>query len=1058
MSLTELTIKNKVTAYLLFILLLIVGYVSYDKSEKAEDPGFTIKVALITTNWPGANAKQVGDLVSKRIADQVQNMDALDYVESKNVDGQSNVYVNIKSEYKDLQPVWQELRDRINTFVVPYLPTGVQTPQINTYFGDVYGTLLALGGDGYTYEELYETATKLKETLLFAVPQIGRIDISGVQSQTIYVDIDNKLLSQTGITLQTILTTLNNSNIIIKGGDIVINEDRLKINPTGNFESIEDIKNTVITSNDGKESIYLKEIANIYKGYQDPSPYSIDFNGNNAITLGVSLGSGEDILVMSNGIQNTLKEFKKNLPIGLEIGEIYYQPDLVQVKVTSFIANLFQAVITIVLVMLAFLGIRSGLIVAALTPTSIAFTLIGLYYMDYGINQITLAGLIIALGMLVDNAVVMSENIIVLLENGKGRMEACLESAKTLAIPLLVSSITTIMAFSPIILNKEDMGQYVGPLTIVVMLALIGSWLINQTLIPLLCYDFIKIKAGEKQDLNSKPYLIYRNILLTVLKNKKITLIGTAISFILGLWLLGLVPNNFMPASTDPVMSTYIRLPKGTDINFTRKVVKDANNFISKNYSTGDQEPLSPTLWDYITTGGTTLVYKKPGVLSWGSFIGGGAPRFSTGYTPETRLTEYAYIMYNLTDYTLIPKISTEINTYLKNKYPSIDIVTKGLGSGVTLEKDLGYVLTSNDITLLKKCANELKNKLNNTPCAYSISDAWGNEVPDISIEINQEKAQAAGFNNDTIGKDLQFVLQGYNATIFRDFNAPPQSTIIPIVLRGKNTYKNDIKSIESIELINSSGKAVPLKQIANIKLDFRQNYISTRNMAYSIEIDAAVKDDTTPLEVNKLVEPWLEEKLKEWGPNIKYYPSGIMKTSKENQDALFAQVPFAILMMFVLVVGQFNSMKKGLTIMLVIPLSLLGIAIGLLITNTQLGFMAMIGIISLAGVVLNHAIILVDKMTIEKEELKRSDQDAIVFGCQSRLRPIFLTVATTLVGLMPLYFFGGPLFQPLAVVLIFGLATDTVLALGVIPVIYATFYKVNFKNYEYDENKLIIK
>lgn len=1056
MKLTELAIKNKVTTYFLIVILLIGGYLSYDKSEKAQDPGFTIKVALITTNWPGATAKQMADLVSKRIADQVQNMDSLWYVNSTNTDGQSNVYVNIKAEYKDIQPVWTELRNRINTFVVPNLPQGVQAPQINTFYGDIYGTLLAIGGEGYTYEELYETAYQLKEVLLFNVPQIGSIDISGIQNETVYIDIDNKLLSQTGLTLENIINTLNSSNVIIKGGNIVIDQNRLKVTPSGNFKNIEDIKNTIITSPNGDSSIYLSEVANIYKGYQDPSTYSIDFNGNKSLVLGISLGSGEDVLLMGKGIQETLKTYRNSLPIGLEIGEIYYLPDLVQTNVTAFIVNLFQAVTTIVLVMLVFLGLRSGLIVAALTPTSIAFTLIGLFWFNYGINQITLAGLIIALGMLVDNAVVMSENITVLLEEGKPRMQACLESSRTLAIPLFVSSLTTIMAFSPIILNKQNMGEYVGPLTIVVMLALMSSWLINQTFIPLLCYDFIKLKPGEKQNLNSKPYVLYREILIKVLKNKKITIILTAISFIFGLWLLGLAPSNFMPGSTDPVMSTYITLPKGTDVNQTRAVVEDLNKFIEKNYSTGPQEPLPPGLWDYLTTGGTTKTYNKAGVLSWGSFIGGGAPRFSTGYSPQTQLPEYAYIMYNLTDYKLIPKLSQEINEYLINKYPDIDVVSKGLGSGVSLAKDLGYVFASRDIKLLKKVAEEVKTKLTSLDGTYAVSDDWGIEVPKIFIEVDTEKAQMAGFTNDTIGTYLQYVLQGYNASVYRNFDAPPQSTIIPIILRGTDQYKDDLNSIQSIELVNSKGQAVPLKQIAKISLEYYDSLVSTRNMAYSIEIDAAIKDSTTPLEVNKKFMPWLDEKLKEWGPNVKYYSSGIMQTSDENQQALFAQVPIAILGMFFLVVAQFNSMRKGLTIMLVIPLSILGVAIGLLLTNTDLGFMAMIGIIALAGVVLNHAIILVDKMTIEKDDLGRSDQDAVVFGCQSRLRPIFLTVATTLVGLLPLYFFGGPLFQPVAVVLIFGLVTDTFLALGVIPVIYALFYKIDFADYAYDESRLI--
>lgn len=1055
MKLTELAIKNKVTTYFIIFFLLFMGYSSYNKSEKAQDPGFTIKVALITTNWPGATAKQMADLVSKKIANEVQNMDSLWYVNSTNTDGQSNVYVNIKAQYKDIEPIWTELRDRINTFVVPTLPQGVSKPQINTFYGDIYGTLLAVGGNTYSYDELYNVAYRLKETLLFNVPQIGNIEIFGVQKEAIYIDINNKLLAQSNISLDTIINTLTKSNVIINSGDIVVKDNRVKINTTGNFNNINDIKNIIITSPDKKESIYLKEIATITKDYQTPSNYSVGFNGEKSIILGISLGKGEDVLLMGKGIQKTLKTFRNSIPTGLEIGSIYYLPDLVQTNVTAFIVNLFQAVITIILVMLVFLGIKSGLIVAALTPTSIAFTLAGLYYLGYGINQITLAGLIIALGMLVDNAVVMSENIMVLIGEGKSKMEACLESSKTLAIPLFVSSLTTITAFSPILLNKENMGEYVGPLTVVVILALLGSWLINQTFIPLLCYDFLEVKGSTKQNLNSKSYLTYREILILVLKNKKMTLLLTFLSFILGLFLLSLAPQNFMGASTDPVMSTYITLPKGTDINYTRKVVKDLNTFIEKNYSTGDQKPLPPGIWNYITTGGTNKFYNKQGVLSWGSFIGGGAPRFSTGYSPQSNLPEYAYIMYNLTDYKLIPKLSHEINSYLLSKYPEIDVVSKGLGSGVSVTKDLGYVFSSHNIPLLKKISEEVKTKLSSLDNTYAITDNWGVKVPKIDIKIDSDKAQLAGFSSDSISKNLEFVLKGYNASVFRNFNAPPKNTILPITLRGNKVFKNDINSIESIELINSNGESVPLKQIAKINLQYEDSFVATRNMAYSIEIDSAVKDGVSSLNINKEFMPWLEKKLNEWGPEVKFYPAGIVQSSQENQDALFQQVPFAILFMFFLVVAQFNSLRKGLCIMLVIPLSVLGVAIGLLVTGTDLGFMAMIGLIALSGVVLNHAIILVDKMTIEKDEMGRDDADAVIFGCQSRLRPIFLTVATTLVGLMPLYFFGGPLFQPVAVVLISGLLLDTVLALVVIPVIYSLFYKIDFTNYTYDETKL---
>lgn len=1055
MKITKFAIDNKVTSYLLFTLLLIFGYISYEESEKAQDPGFTVKVALITTQWPGATANQMAELVSKTIADQVQSMDSLDYVTSKNLDGVSNVYVNIKAEYRDLGPVWSELRDRINTFVVPQLPQGVGSPSINTFFGDVYGTLLTISGDGYSYDQLYATAEKLKEKLLFSVPEVGRIDISGVQTPVIYVKIDNNRLATSGITMQNIINSLSSLNVIMQSGDVVSGNSRIVLIPSGNFTDLKQIENTVITNNDGTQSIYLREIADVERGYRDPTTYLVNYNGEPAITLGVALASGQDILKMSVGMQKVMKEFKDSLPIGLEVGTIYYQPDLVQNNVTAFIVNLFQAIAVIIIVMFLFLGLRSGLIVAALTPTSIAFTIIGLYYLGFGINQITLAGLIIALGMLVDNAVVMSENIMVLLQQGKGRMEACMESSKTLAIPLLVSSLTTVTAFSPIILNKQSMGEFVGPLSVVVFLALMGSWLINQTLIPLLCFDFIKVTKNDELNLNSKAYVMYRETLIKLLKYKKISIVCTIISFIFGLWLFKFIPGNFMPDSTDPIMSTFIRLPKGTNIEVTKAVTEDLSNFIKKNYSTGAQEPLRPTIFDYITTGGTTKRYPKDGVLSWGSFVGGGAPKYSTGYTPEARLPEYSYTMYNVTDYRIIKKISSEVNQYMEKKYPDIDIVSKGMGSGVSLEKDLGYQFMSNDLVLLKKVTKEVEEKLKSLEGTRAISNNWGNSVPRIYVEIDQNKAKQAGFTSQTIGQALQFALQGYPATIFRDFQAPPQNTSIPISLRGTNSYRNDITGLEGIEIMSpEAGKTVPLKQIANIKVEYSPGFVFTRHLSYAVEVDGALKDGYTAKEVNKQIQPWLEEKLKEWGPSVQYKLAGIEQTSSENEDALFKPIPIALMIMFVLVIGQFNSIRKGLCIMLVIPLSLLGIAIGLLLTNTDLGFMAIVGIIALSGVVLNHAIILVDKMTIEKNE-GRNDQDAIVFGCQSRLRPIFLTVATTLAGLMPLYFFGGPLFQPLAVVLIFGLVTDTVLALGIIPVIYAIFFRVNFDGYEYDEAKL---
>jgi multidrug efflux pump subunit AcrB len=1050
MNLTELSIKNRITTYLLILLLLLFGVLSYKSLEKAEDPGFTIKVALITTNWPGATAEQVANLVSKKIENEVKSIDALNYVTSKNTDGQSNVYVNIRSQYKELGPIWQELRDKINTYVVPQLPQGAQTPMINTYFGDVYGSLITLSSEDYSYAELYKEAEKLKEYLFFSAPEIGKIDISGVQSEVIYINIDNARLANSGISLQSIAQALSSSNVIVAGGTLLNQNDRIMVIPEGNYNDLTQIEKTIISSSDGKNSLFLKDIATIERGYQDPASFKIFYSGKKSLVIAVSLRKGENIIAMGDKIKDAVNKFEKSLPIGMETDIVYFQPSLVEEKVTSFISNLFQAIVTILIIMFMFLGFRTGVIVASLTPTSIAFTMIGLMIFGYGINQITLAGLIIALGMLVDNAVVMCESIIVMIQNGKGKLEACLDSAKSLALPLFTSSLTTIAAFAPIALNKEDMGEYVGPMAVVVLLALMGSWLINQTFVPLLCNDFLKVDTKQHLNLDNKWYSLYRTTLIKLLKNKKMTVLGAFLSFVLGIFLFKFIPQNFMPESTTPIVLSVLQMPRGTALEETEKVANDLTKYIEKNFYIGKTEPLSPTILDYILTGGTEKKYPKEGILSMATFVGGGAPKFTIGYTPEAQMSEYALILMNVTNYKLVKKYSSEINLYMQENYPEVDIVSKGLSNGSTYVKELGYQFSSHNQELLNRVVEEVKEKMREIEGIRNISDNWGNQVARLKININQDKAKKAGLSNQQIGELMQYNLQGTTATIFRDFNAPPKATRIPITIKGTNNYSNNITGLESLELINpNNGQSVPLDQIASIDLGFGPSFVFTRNMTPTVEVNADTAQGYTSADLNKQIYPWIKERMKEWGSEVKFYLAGQQESSEKNQGGLVVQLPIAFLVMALLVIAQFNSIKKGICILMTIPLSILGCALGLLITGIDFGFMAMIGIISLAGVVINHGIILIDTFTNEKESGK-SDQDAIVFGAQSRVRPIILTVVTTLCGLLPLYFFGGPLFQPLAAVQIFGLAMDTLLSLIAVPAIYAYMMKVDFDQYEY--------
>lgn len=1058
MSMTTLAMKNKVATYLFIVLLCFFGVFAYLSSEKAEDPGYTIKTAVISTSWPGATAQQMAELVSKQIEDEARSLDSLDFVESKNLPGQSNVYVNLKAKYWDPEPEWTKLRNKIE-FVIPKLPQGVQKPIINSYFGDVYGTVASISSKDLSYDELYKKAEELKTELLFKVPEIGQVQIIGVQQNVIYVEIDNEKLATMGISLSQIAQSLKGANLIIRGGSTLDTGNQIIINPSGTFKTVEDIGKVVLAGQTKEQRIYLQEIAKITKGYITPSSL-LTFSGEDkGLVLAISLSAGQNILKLGEKTKVVLEEYEKTLPLGTEVKLVYNQSKLVDGKIAGFLSSLIQAIVVIVGIMFIFLGMKSGLIVASLTPTTIAVTLIGLYLFGYGINQMTLAGLIIALGMLVDNAVVMAENIMVLSQQGKSKYDACVESAKALAIPLFTGSMTTAAAFLPVITNRESMGQYVGPMAVVVFIALTASWVINQTFIPLLCYDFLDVTNNKKVDYNKdKMYVSYRRLLILALKNRALS-IGIAIgSFVLGIFLFKFIPSSFMPVGTTPVMASYIRMPKGTSIEKTAEVIDDLNNFIKEGYYIGNIKPNPPGILDYILTGGTTVKYDKEGVLNWQSYIGGGGPRYTLGYTPELPLPEFAYVLYNVTSANLTGKYSYEINSYLQTKYPDIAITSKSLQEGVTSEFDLSYQFVSPNIERIREVVEEVKEKIRETPGVRLVVDNWGNPVPQIEVEVDYNKAILAGLTTTDVGDAIQYSLEGYTATVFYDFNAPPRNTNVPVKIKGTRSYENKLESLRGLEVTNSKGEGIPLQQVANLKLTYVPIFVYTRDMNYSIQVDSGIGNGFTSNDVNAILQPWIEEKIAtDWADKgVQFKMAGQMKTSQENSVGLGTGVPIALLIMMTLVIAQFNSFRKGIIVMLTIPLSLLGCSLGLLITGLDFGFMGIVGIISLAGVVLNHAIVLIDKITIEKEESKREDQDSIVVGCQTRLRPILLTVFTTLAGLLPLYFFGGPLFKPLAAVLMFGLMVDTVLSLGAIPVIYALFFKIDFKGYEYDTEQKI--
>lgn len=1039
MNITELAIKRKIVTYTIFILLIFSGISAYFGLEKAEDPGFEIKTAVVSTMWPGASTQQMDELVSSEIEKILQDIEELDYIDSKNRPGLSTVYINLVPVKGDLQPIWDEVRRKVADNAPFVLPEGVIGPIVDDEFGDVFGTVISVSGDGYSHRELYDITDELRDEIL-KIDHVGKAKIYGKQQEQIFIDFNNAKLASMGISPAALVDIVQSTNVVAPGGDILEGEDRFLLETTGNFTSVEDIRDTVIRIPGQEGTVYLKDIATITRGYVEPSTYITKFNGDDAVALAVSLKSGKNNIELGKEATEVINQFRNKYPIGVNFDYAAYQPGIVEEKINSFVSNLAQAIVTIIAVMVLALGLRTGIIVSTLIPVVTCITFLILKALNMGLDQMSLAGLIIALGMLVDNSIVMSESIMVMMEKGKSRLEACLDSAKELKGPLLIASLITVTSFSPIFMAEEEIGEYTAPIGIVVAICLLSSWVIANTLIPLLCYEFLQVEAKE-EDYSGRWYDMYKAILTKLLRFKKLTAMAAVGVFLFGVFLFKFIPVKFMPDSDKPILFTELRMPIGTSIETTESVVDDINDFIKENLQVPADE-VEVGLLKKITSGGTAKEYAEEGILSWGAFIGGGAPRYFLSYSPEAPAPEYAYILYNLTSDTIVPELADKIDTYIRSNYPNIDAISRPLSSGPTAEKDVQFRIRGKNLEDLYEKSEIVKERLRATTGAINTTDNWNIKTKKLNVNVNQERLKRSGLTNLEVTNSLQGILSGVAIGDYREDNE-----LIPIVFRSDSEFRNNIERLETMVVYSSDGTtSVPLKQIADIEISFEPGFIYRWDREYTIVVQSDVAAGYTADEINADMIPWLDEQMEEWTENS-YVIGGEAEEGAKAEQAVADKLPMAGMLIVLLLIIHFNSLKKPVVILLTVPLGILGTALGLMFTRMNFGFMPLIGIISLCGVIINSAIVLMDRIDIEMEK-GLAPQEAVVTACLARIRPILLTTLTTVCGLVPLWLFGGTLFSPMAVALLFGLIFATTLTLGVMPAIYSIFFKIDFADY----------
>ena len=1022
MNLTRLAFKFDRVVLILIAILIAGGLLAYIELPKANDPGFIVRVAVITTRLPGASPERVELLVTDKLEKKIQEMPEVDFITSESRNGISIINVNFLESYKEMRPIFDDLRRKVED-VKADLPKGLDGPFVNDEFGDVFGSVYTLTGDGYSYAELKEVADALRDRLL-KISEVAKVEIHGHQQEAIYVEYNNARLAELGVSPRQLSGVLSSANILSSGGDILTGRERIVLEPTGNFESMDDLRATVIQIPNGGV-VHVGDIADIYRAYSDPPRSVARVNGQPALAIAISMREGGDILKLGEQLDSIMPDIRAQYPWGIELDKIWFQAELVKQNVDNFINNLLQAVAIVCLVIVIFLGLATGVVVVSLIPTAMIITLYVMQIFGVTINQVSLAALIISLGLLVDNAIVMVESVVVKHRRGLSALNSATESGRELFLPLLISSLTTAAAFMPIALAESAVGEYTADIFYVVTITLLVSWLLSMTFIPMLASRTLcKQSASPEQaaQFNGTGYRVYKNILLQALKHRILFGVFMIGLFISAISVLDHVAKIFIEPSADPVFNGTFEMPLGTSIESSQEIMADIDRYIKDTFTGTDNQ--------------------SPAVKNWLTFIGDGGPRFDLGLDPPKPNPANSFLIANTVQGEDVDIIIAGIKEYVRRRHPDLNVKLSRLENGPAVGYPVQIRLSGPEFDPLYRIADEITARMYQEPLITTVKNTWGMRTKKLLVEVDQERARRAGVTNDDVAYSLNASLSGIDMTEYRE-----DDKLIPIVLRSVVADRQDIGKLDGTGIYSqASGKSVPLKQVADVRLLFEPGRIERRDRNRTITLQAQLRAGATADEVNATLSPWLKQQS--WPEGYVYQEGGEAEESGKANASIAAKIPIAGMVILLLLVAQFNSVRLPMIILATIPLGLIGVAYGLWIAKSSFGFFTVLGIISLSGIIINNAIVLLDRVKIEINQFGRERADAVIVACQQRLRPILLTMATTIFGMMPLWWGGAAMFKPMAVSIIFGLAFAGLLTLLLVPVLYSLLFGVNFKTY----------
>lgn len=1009
-------LDRKSISWMVTLLLGVGGMFAFLGLGQLEFPEFTLRSALVTTQYPGATPLEVEEEVTLPLEKAIQQMPGIDDITSVNSDGLSQITVQLKKTVREgeLDQYWDILRRKIND-AQPGLPPGVNTSIVNDDFGDVFGLLLTLRGDGYSLKDLGDHADLIQRELRL-LEGVAKVSIGGRVDEQMIVSLDRDRMRALGISPEYLASLLNAQNTVGNAGHLRSEGLSLSVQPTGQLDSVQALEQLAVGSADSG-IIRLSDLAEVRRVTNDSPALLYHSDGLPALTIGVSFAEGTNVVDVGESLNEALKRLEKQQPIGMTLNTVYNQPEVVEEAVSAFLMNLAQAVGIVIIVLLLFMGLRSGLLMGLILLITIMGTFVLMAIHGIQLQKISLGALIIALGMLVDNAIVVTEGMMIGLSKGKSKRQAAKEVVSQNRYPLLGATVIAITAFAPIGLSPDTTGEFIGSLFWVLCYSLFLSWLTALTLTPFFFDMFYPDKlesVGQSSD--NDPYkgivfVVFRRLLTYAIHYRFVTL-TLAIALLAGvLSFSGQVKNAFFPNATTPLFFVDLWLPEGADILQTEETVKRLESRVN------DMDQ----------------------VVQVTSVTGGGAQRFTLTYSPEQRYASFGQLIVETRDKASREARMEEVIEQLRTDFPNVHYKVQALQVGPSAKASLEARIFGEDPEELRKIGVRVQAIFENEPLADSVRLSWGNREAVIVPEFLEEQARRLGVSRESLHQALLLNNQGQQVGVYRE-----GSDLIPIIMRSREEQRFDIENLTSINVWSEEqGRYVSAGNVINaINTELRDPLIKRRNRERMLAVYAEPMplSGETAASVLERIRPQVDALELPHGYSIEW--GGEYETSSEAQTSLFSSLPLGLLGMFIISMLLFGSFRQALSIWMIVPLMMIGIIGGLVLLGAPFTFMALLGTLSLIGMVLKNAIVLVEEINIQLEQ-QDDAFTAVVEAAVSRVRPVLMAAVTTMLGMIPL--FSDAFFASMALVIVFGLGVATVLTLVVLPVVYCTLMRIAY-------------